>query len=906
MPRTVSIVPHTHWDREWYWPFERFRMRLVDLLDDLLPRLEADPAYAHFMLDGQMAVVDDHLEIRPEAEATLRRLAADGRLAMGPWYVLMDEFLVSGETIVRDLQMGLRRAADFGGAMEVGYLPDMFGHVAQMPQILRRAGLAHAVVWRGVPLAVDRSGFWWEAPDGSTVRAEYLPEGYGNGASLPDTGVELVEMVRRFEATHGEMLTGPILWMNGTDHLMPQPQLARLVAEANAAQDDYRLVITGLADHVASAPVDGLPRWRGELRSGARANLLMGVASNRVDVKQGAARAERTLERMAEPLSALFLPAGRWPRAFLDRAWRQVVLDAAHDSSCACSVDEVVDAVLARYADALDIADGLVERAVDALARSITEAGPTIVNPSPRARAALVELDLAGELAPEGTQQLAVGGGTTVIEDLSRRGCVQVVQRALDEFPNMHRADVVVRADGTLVVTIEHDPSARDRRYAGSVKADVAALAEADPDGSAVVMITAPPSQRVLARVQVPGLGWAPWKAAPLPSDIEPVTASPTDGGGAIVANGVVTLTVDPGDGTFALADGVGARSTTGLGRLVDDGDGGDTYNWSPPALDPASTVDRPDTVAVRIVEEGPLRALVEVRSTLRIPEAVVDGRRVGAVRTKVVTTLGVRAGSPLVTVTTELDNRSRDHRLRTWLPLPERAVTSEAECAFAVVERGTVAEGGPTERPLPTYPSRRFVGAGGLVVVHEGLLEYELVDLAPAGRADTAGTGPSAGALALTLLRCTGMLSNGPMSMRPLPAGPEVATADAQLEGRHVLRYGVALRPDDGTALASVALPLVDELSLPLLTAWAPGGGHLPAAGSALVVEGAEVSAVLREDGHLVLRAFEATGSPATMRVPGRTGTVVDLRGATLAPFTGELTLGPWEIVTVRLDEPA
>jgi hypothetical protein len=143
-------------------------------------------------------------------------------------------------------------------------------------------------------------------------------------------------------------------------------------------------------------------------------------------------------------------------------------------------------------------------------------------------------------------------------------------------------------------------------------------------------------------------------------------------------------------------------------------------------------------------------------------------------------------------------------------------------------------------------------------------------------------------------------------MSMRPLPAGPEVATAGAQLEGRHVLRYGVALRPDDGTALASVALPLVDELSLPLLTAWAPGGGHLPAAGSALVVEGAEVSAVLREDGHLVLRAFEATGSPATMRVPGRTGTVVDLRGATLAPFTGELTLGPWEIVTVRLDEPA
>jgi mannosylglycerate hydrolase len=873
-------------------------MRLVDLLDDLLPRLEADPAYAHFMLDGQMAVVDDHLEIRPEAEATLRRLAAAGRLAMGPWYVLMDEFLVSGETIVRDLQMGLRRAADFGGAMEVGYLPDMFGHVAQMPQILRRAGLAHAVVWRGVPSAIDRSGFWWEAPDGSTVRAEYLPEGYGNGASLPDTGLELVEMIRRFEATHGEMLVGPVLWMNGTDHLMPQPQLARLVAEANAAQDDYRLVITGLAQHVAAAPVEDLPRWTGELRSGARANLLMGVASNRVDVKQAAARAERTLERLAEPLSALFLPADRWPRAFLDRAWRQVVLDAAHDSSCACSVDEVVDAVLARYADATDIADGLVERAVDALARSIAEPGPTVVNPSPRTRTGLVEVDLPGAVAPEGTQQIEVGGGTRVIDRLTRRDCVQVVQRALDEFPNMHRADASVGADGTLEIAIEHDPSSHDRRYAGSLKADVIALAEADPDGPAVVTITAPPSQRVLARVEVAGLGWARWRPVPLAPGTAPVTATPTADGGAVVGNGVVTLTVDPGDGTFAIADAAGARSTTGLGRLVDDGDAGDTYNWSPPALDPSTVVDRPESAAVRILEEGPLRALVEVRTTLRLPEAVVDGRREGEVVTEVVTTLGVRAGSPLVTVTTELDNRSRDHRLRAWLPLPERARTSEAECAFAIVERGTVTEGGPTERALPTHPSRRFVGAGGLVVVHEGLLEYELVAL------DGGAPEPTAGALALTLLRCTGMLSNGPMLMRPLPAGPEVATPGAQLQGRHVLRYGVALRPDDDTALAAVALPLVDELSLPLLTAWAPGGGRLPTDGSALVVEGAEVSAVLRDDGHLVVRVFEPTGAATTLRIEGRTGTVVDLRGAELGPFGGELALGPWEIATIRLDD--
>ena len=134
--RRVNVVPHTHWDREWYAPFRTFQLRLVDLVDGLLELMESDPSYAHFLLDGQMAAVDDYLEVRPENEGRLRRLAASGRITFGPWYVLMDEFLVSGETIVRNLQLGLERAAAFGGAMEVGYLPDMFGHVAQMPQLL--------------------------------------------------------------------------------------------------------------------------------------------------------------------------------------------------------------------------------------------------------------------------------------------------------------------------------------------------------------------------------------------------------------------------------------------------------------------------------------------------------------------------------------------------------------------------------------------------------------------------------------------------------------------------------------------------------------------------------------------------------------------------------------------------
>ena len=204
-PRRIAVVPHTHWDREWYDPFQTFRLKLVRLIDSLLDLMERDSSYTHFLLDGQLAVVDDYLEIRPEHRHRLQALAAAGRISVGPWYILMDEFLVSGETIVRNLQMGIRNGSEFGGVMEVGYLPDMFGHVAQMPQILSLAGFEHAVVWRGVPSTVDRTAFRWHAPDGSE-RAGRVPgrrirergrpargrQGVGSPSPLPFRGVRPV------------------------------------------------------------------------------------------------------------------------------------------------------------------------------------------------------------------------------------------------------------------------------------------------------------------------------------------------------------------------------------------------------------------------------------------------------------------------------------------------------------------------------------------------------------------------------------------------------------------------------------------------------------------------------------------------------------------------------------------
>jgi hypothetical protein len=444
---SVFLVPHTHWDREWYRPFQSFRISLVDVVDQVLELLEADERM-RFTLDGQLATVDDYLEIRPEAEERLRALVRSGRLAIGPWYTLMDEFLVSGESIVRNLELGLARAEELGGAMQIGYLPDSFGHIAQMPQILRRFGIQLAVVWRGVPEAIDRHAFAWEAPDGSIVRAEYLPDlGYSNAAdAFPENrrGEELKTAVERLRPWFGDEI---VLGMVGTDHMPPVRDLVSRVSKGTR--------IGTLSEYLTSAETDGLRRWQGELRSAARANLLPNVVSARIDLKQACARAERALTRYAEPLYALY--GDHWPAEFLHLAWTRVLQNAAHDSICGCSADDVSAQVLVRYAEAEQIAGELTSRALARLSARAPSAAIVVVNPSPQPRTDLIEFsapvpDEWGEVALETpsrgllpTQRTADG---TLIANVPAPALGWTSVRPVNRATGV---DAPVEADGTIL-----------------------------------------------------------------------------------------------------------------------------------------------------------------------------------------------------------------------------------------------------------------------------------------------------------------------------------------------------------------------------------------------------------------------------------------------------------------------
>ncbi|HUZ09733.1 MAG TPA: hypothetical protein VMU76_06145 [Acidimicrobiales bacterium] len=893
MSRRVAVVPHTHWDREWHQPFQTFRQDLVEVLDELLDLLESDPSYSHFLLDGQMAMVDDYLEVRPGAEARIASLAGAGRLTMGPWYVLMDEFLVSGETIVRNLQKGLARATAFGGAMDVGYLPDMFGHVGQMPQILRLAGLPRAVVWRGVPSEIASTGFWWEAPDGSAVRAEYLPVGYGNGSSLPSDAKALVRRATDHVKEVADLLIDDLLYMNGSDHLRPHPWLGRVIEEANEIQDDLRFEITSLPAYLAGAPTEGLPLWRGELRSGARANVLMGVTSNRVDVKRSTALTERAIERRAEPYAALFLPAAEWPERLLELAWHGAVLNSAHDSICACSVDDVVDAVLQRTAESRQIAAGLAERALGALARSLADPGPAVVNPSSRPRSGVVELVVSAD-EPAGphvqvlSERFGLPRSMTVDADTMRTVLGMLQGTKISDGAWVH--DVAIDEDETGIdLTVTIGAEERGGVPVAEVKQDLYTRLGARPDVVVRVTLDQPPIRRIAARAAtVPGFGWRSFSPRAL---AHPVTVEIPEGvdrgaGGTVaLGNGLVSVLVEPTDGTFTV------DRIAGFGRLVDGGDLGDSYNYSPPLSD--TLVDTPESVEVTIDERGPVRARVRITSSYRWPDRVDESSqtREGVQVATVTTELEVRADERALRVATSFVNPSRDHRLRVHLPLPEPAGSSRAECAFGVVSRGLSAEGRPDELGLPTFPARRFVSAGGLTVFHEGVCEYELVDL------HQTPTGEQAGSIALTVLRSTGMLSRLGMQYRPLPAGPLTPVEGLQLVGRTItLRYALVLGDVDPWAA-------VDDLLLPLEVVTSLGGGTRPSRGSELRVDGAEVTAVRRSGGMLEVRVFNPGESPTVLDLgAGVEAWEVDLRGRTLRQFVGSLELRPFGIATIRI----
>jgi membrane-associated phospholipid phosphatase len=395
----VFVVPHTHWDREWEQRFEGYRARLVPMVSKLLDLLERDAAFTSFTFDGQTVPIEDHLERRPEDRTRVEALVRAERLFIGPWYVLADNLLVSGESLVRNFQEGSRVAASFGRAMRVGYVADPFGHPGQMPQLLRGFGYGTYVFSRGIGDEGEDLGaeFLWEAPSGDRVLATHLVAHYASGLALVgDMAESAAALAARIKQRLPRMIDVParyanssnLLFMEGDDHVQAYERLPEAVAAMHQILPNLDTRIASLEDYVAATPT---PRTSlaGEIIEGRYRPILRGVNSTRAWIKQENVACERLLLQRCEPLDSF---TGGGERQQLRSLWRTLLQNHPHDSICGCSIDPVHDIDMApRFARVR--AGG--ERLAAALERQLLGEGaqPFVWNDLPWARDAVVDLD---------------------------------------------------------------------------------------------------------------------------------------------------------------------------------------------------------------------------------------------------------------------------------------------------------------------------------------------------------------------------------------------------------------------------------------------------------------------------------------------------------------------------------
>ncbi|MGH7510746.1 MAG: glycoside hydrolase family 38 C-terminal domain-containing protein [Gemmatimonadales bacterium] len=781
---TFHLIPHTHWDREWYLPESVFLARLVPMLDDLLAGLQSETETT-FLLDGQTVLVEDYLRVRPDREADVSELVRSGRLQVGPWYVLADELIPSGESLVRNLLAGCADAERLGGRTDVLYSPDAFGHPAVWPTLAAEFGIRYGVIWRGLggEAGQERDLYRWRGPDGREVLLYHLPpDGYEVGAALPADGQRLPPAWERIRSVLVRRAsTQQVAVFVGADHHAAHPALASLRALLQQLEPSSEFRISRLHDFFAAASADigALPVISGELRwSYGYTWTLQSVHSTRAPLKRRHAIAELALSRVAEPLAALALALRAGDRrALLHHAWRVLLRSQFHDSIAGTTSDAVAKRVELRLDDARRVAAEIARASLNRLtgndpdrARAEPEAtGPRLVlwNPVPRRRRTVVVTDISWFrrdvlVGPPGDRVPRLGSGERLFHLIGPAGEIPV--QALGGGTGHERLDAA-----------HHSPDQDE--------VDWTRVAFRAPEVGGMGLIALEEGE-----ISAPVRGTA-WQ------------------NGRVLGNEFLELKISP-NGSLHLRDRRNHQLFRDLLVIESSGDIGDTYSYCPPPRDRVRRALGP--VRVRALAVGPLVAALEARWHLPAGRGI-RGERAGKVAIRLVVSL--YAGCPTVRCTLEIDNRASDHRLRVRIPTGLSGGSAVAGAQFGVVERAALTANPrayPREAPVATAPAHRFVaraaGARGLAVFAPGFFEYEL---------------DRRGDLLVTLFRAVGELSRSDLPTRRGHAGWPTATPLAQCHGTQ--RLQLALAPITQTELdGGTVLPeLWEDLFLPVQGVW-------------------------------------------------------------------------------------
>ncbi|KRG11723.1 alpha-mannosidase, partial [Lederbergia galactosidilytica] len=400
---TAHIISHSHWDREWYLPFEKHRFYLVKLMDALLEKLENDPEYKSFHLDGQTIALDDYFEVRPEKYDLVKKYIQEKRIIIGPWYILQDAFLTSAEANVRNLVIGMNESKKYGQYSKLGYFPDTFGIYGQAPQILKQAGIDTAAFGRGVKptgfnnMVSDSENFEspyseleWQSPDGSSVLGVLFANWYSNGNEIPSSKEEAEKFWEQKLADAKKYASTPhLLYMNGCDHQPLQKDLPEAIKLANEMYPDIEFKHSSFEEYmeeVKNSLPEKLQTVTGELRNQRTDgwSTLVNTASARIYLKQMNQSAQNKLERLIEPLATFaYMNGEEYPEDYLRFAWKQLMQNHPHDSICGCSIDEVHEEMVTRFKKVDQMADKLIEEQTEKLTAKMNTTAPAMNTTAP-------------------------------------------------------------------------------------------------------------------------------------------------------------------------------------------------------------------------------------------------------------------------------------------------------------------------------------------------------------------------------------------------------------------------------------------------------------------------------------------------------------------------------------------
>lgn len=717
MKRKVHVVPHSHWDREWYFTTSRSKVYLMKDLKDVLDTLESNPDFKYFMVDAQGSLLDDYIKWMPQDKDRITKLVKEKKLVIGPWYTQTDQLVISGESIVRNMYYGMKRCETFGGYMNVGYVPDSFGQSGNMPQIYKEFGIDDTLFWRGVSDdMVNHTDYNWRGDDGSVVFTTQIPFGYYIGGNIPEDPKQSEEFWQKecFEKAGGRSATKHIYFPNGFDQAPIRTNLPEIIKERNEKDPENEYVISCIEDYIKDVKSENpeLEEVSGELVIAKHMRIHKSIFSSRSDLKVMNTQIQNYVTNVMEPLLTLSYNLGNdYPHEAVGEIWKLLFENAAHDSIGSCISDTANEDVYVRYKQARDIAVNLVELHSRLIATSVkndAEMTFTLINTLPQKRNDTVVV-----------KTYIPGGDFAILDEKGNKVDYTVIEsRDLTDY--------------VLSQTIKLDPSRKFYVPSQVLEATIA-----------------------IKTSDVPAFGYVQYTLDTKGNSAKNLEKKNT------LENEFYAINVEE-DGSLTITDKENNVTYKNQGVLVENGDDGDSFNYSPPRKD-LEVFSNKSECSVE-VSGSDIYDQAVIKFNMVVPKDLEE-RAEGkvSVNLPITMTVALRKDSKVIDFNVHVDNKGLLHRL--CVLFDSQIVSSfnyadeqfgsikrpnyyekEMKLYMASAENKTEKKAGVQELanwandqstwqepPISIEPTQSYVsltdGKQGIAVIPQGVREYEVLD---------------------------------------------------------------------------------------------------------------------------------------------------------------------------------